>query len=206
MENPDYNKNVAALETLILEQDVKFEELDPYFLNLVDEAVQILAHVGAEATLFEAFKAGEVDLRYSSTHVALLAATLAKVHQFWYNADAARIDEANLLNGPTIHGDWRDGFHHAMAVFLAENGSVMRWSDGYYGWQEYDYPKKSVRAVFNVKEDFWEEFDHTFADESLHRHGVTGEVLFEDGTQRYMRWEGDIREVMSNVISNRQAN
>lgn len=211
MDNPQYAQNVAELENIVLENDLKFPELDPYFLYMVDSSIAELAQAGKNATLFDVFESAEVDLfHYSSTHDRMMAQVMSVIHPYWYEMNE-KVAQQNLLDSDVnVFHDWRDGYNNALAKFLVENGAVMQLSDGYYGWYDYDFMKENfnkldIIAVLNVKEDYWDEFDHTFADDSLHKHGIRGQVFFSNGIQRYMRWEGDIRQVMAGVLAQHQA-
>lgn len=206
MENPQYAQNVIELENIVLENDLQFPELDQFFLYVLDASISEMAQAGKNATLFEVFESAEVDLfRYASTSDKLAAQVMSVIHPYWYEMDE-RVPANNLMNpNVDILHDWRDGYNHALADFLVANGSVMQLDDGYYGWYDHDfmrdtYPKLEIIAVLNVKEDYWDEFDHTFADDSLHKHGIRGQVFFSNGMQRYMRWEGDIRQAMTGVL------
>lgn len=94
-----------------------------------------------------------------------------------------------------------DGFNRLIARCLLENGHPVDYCKSKYGWEDWDFKTNCEPvAVFNVKHEYWEEFDGTFVGCSSHD-GISGIVVFSDGDSREYRYECNIPELMKSLSS-----
>lgn len=165
----------------------------------VDNLISRIAESDVNSTIFDVLDEDEYA-EYSSVHWD--AEFVAAVTEKRYNLKNVIARADNMLNVPVESASWQERYDHALAMHLASHGTQMCWGDGYYGWKNYNSQKpehsRYVVAVFGVKVDRWEEFEGTFTDSSSHT-GITGNVVFSDGTQSRYRWEGDFTFLVRSI-------
>ncbi len=197
-------EKINQVESLILENyDALFGGISSWGWPVkgyeVDNLISRIAESDVNSTVFDVLDEDEYG-DYSSVYWE--PEFVAAVTQKRSNLDAVIARNDNLLNVPAESAPWQDRYTHELAMHLASHGTQMRWGDGYYGWKEYNrdntLSNKYVVAVFAAKVDHWEEFEGTFTGASSHT-GITGNVVFSDGTQTRYRWEGDFTVLVRSI-------
>jgi hypothetical protein len=191
-------ENTEILTDLYLNADLNLPWLDERWFNsggtqMLDTAIATLAKYGKLKTLSEIIEAESIDPTRTSNYNANLVGTMAELHALWIDTAyfVARPDNEEL----TKEGR-KDRYHRAVAEIVVANGRLMRFDESFYGWTDWDGKKESIVAAFDLEEDYWEEFNGTFASEVDSRSGFTLHVLYEDGIFRKLRYEAEIGEIM----------
>lgn len=175
---------------------------DPYhYGSMLTEAIEEVSKFPEQATIYDILDSYELRESSSARVYTDYVATLVK-HRL--NVAELASSSANLLNPPAEDADWQARYKHVMALFMAEHGTVMKLADGYFGWEDYDFLEKNrhpvVAAIVSVREDYWDEFEGTFADEVSSPHtGVIAYAVLTDGTNRPLRWEGDMSHLLKGI-------
>ena len=202
MPNVKNKKEVNRLENFVLNNPEDFI-VSPWYADSLDEAIVEVAKHPKTATLYDIINTNELEsLSGSDTYFNTYVANLVK-HRIPVEDIVA--SERNLLNPPStarlMSEGWKAGYSNAIASYIAEKGFPVRLGSTSYGWEDYDLDRTNLRvvAVFAYREDYWSNFEGTFTENSDH-HGVTGDAMFSDGTQRQVRWEGSLSDIMKNVL------
>lgn len=196
-----YQESVDFLENKILagEGHPYTYLLDPNRgRDLLDEAIALCAKHGRERTVFDIIEDEEIRTWGEGKQ---LISVLSFLMPLWLDVEAVKTSSRNLLLVPEEGKGWQEGYQNALATYLIEHGEPASIPDNYYGWQDYDlmhklreHPMKIV-AVLDVFADSWSEFMGTDA-ESYDGHGVSGVAVYEDGTVRKLRWEGEFTDLI----------
>lgn len=199
-------ENTEVLTDLYLKAELDLPWLDERWFNsggtqMLDTAIAILAKYGKFKTLSEIVEAESIDPTRTSNYNANLVATMAAVHALWIDTAYFVERTDNLLNiagrsDEKTPAGREDRYHRAVAEIVVANGRLMRVDESYYGWTDWDGKKEKIVAAFDLDEDYWEEFNGTFASEIDSRSGFTLHVLYEDGVFRKLRYEAAIGEIM----------
>jgi hypothetical protein len=199
-------ENTETLTDLYLQADLKLAWLDDRWFEsggsqMLDTAIATLAKYGKLKTLPEIVEAESIDPTRTSNYNANLIATMAELHALWIDTAYFIARPDNLLNvagrsEELTHAGREDRYQRAVAEIVVANGRLMRVDESYYGWTDWDGKKEKIVAAFDLDEDYWEEFNGTFASEIDSRSGFTLHVLYEDGIFRKLRYEAEIGEIM----------
>lgn len=191
------------VEAIVLENMDEFPTFDdcPYhYGSMLTEAIEEVAKYPTQATIYHILDPDELSDHSSRRMYAEYVANLVK-HRV--NVPELAASPKNLLNAPEDDATWQDRYRHVMALFVAEHGQPVKLSNGYYGWVDFDYlqvnPKPVVAVILNVKEDYWEEFEGTFVTDVDSHVGVIADAIFMDGSQRRIRWEGDMSTIIRGI-------
>lgn len=203
------------LEELYLNDKIDLSFLDAYpaymgYVN-VDEVIEIFSQLENRGmTLPEVYKefdkadVFDYEPGYNSDSDRPLMFTIEKFYQAWVDIDAVRNRSDNVLNADASSNDWKVGFHKAVAEMLVKKGQIARLVPSYYGWADYDLilGKSAGKpiAVFNVKEDYWHEFNGTFNTDDDSVTGLTAHVVFDSGYSRDIRAEKTLSEFMKELV------
>lgn len=198
--------NAETLTDLYLQADLKLSWLDERWFEsggtqMLDTAIATLAKYGKLKTLSEIIEAESIDPTRTNNYNANLVATMAELHALWIDTAYFTDRPDNLLNVAGRSEELTpvgrlDRYHRAVAEIVVANGRLMRFDESYYGWTDWDGKKEKIVAAFDLDEDYWEEFNGTFATEIDSRSGFTLHVLYEDGIFRKLRYEAEIGEIM----------
>lgn len=198
-------ENTAVLEDLFLNCKLDFSWLDSSYSaregQIVDVAIATLAQYGNTVLLADVFKDEELhhDSNYDSLHIK----AITDIYSLWVDKKAIIAREDNLLNAPDMtNPHWKTMFNHELAKLLASKGKLMAHYRSSYGWEDYirgDNKLPEVVAVFNVKSDYWAEFQGTFCTEDDGKSGFTCHAMLKDGTFRDLRYEAGISEIMNEL-------
>jgi hypothetical protein len=199
-------ENTEILTDLYLQADLKLWWLDARWFEsggtqMLDTAIATLAKYGKLKTLSEITEAESIDPTRTNGYNANLVATMSELHALWIDTAYFVERSDNLLNvagrsDEKTPAGREDRYHRAVAEIVVANGRLMRVDESYYGWTDWDGKKEKIIAAFDLKEDYWEEFNGTFASEIDSRSGFTLDVLYEDGIFRKLRYEAEIGEIM----------
>ena len=194
-----YEENVAEIENLVLEQDMKFD-LETRTNYQVDIAVATLATHGRLVSLFDIMAVEELDAYSDIDQIRVLS----KIHTSWWDSATVAASDRNLLAEPASDSGWQGRYKHAMALLLIEQGVGVALNESYYGWQDYGIKTSDagnpIIAVLAVREESWDEFAGTFVDADS-KTGITGEVVFKNGENRKLRVEGSFSEIVRELAS-----
>lgn len=194
--------NVAKLEELYLKSEKKLPWLDhsydSRYSQMIDVAIASVAKHTPTTLLHEILEAEEIDPTRWGAYDADLAHTISEVHALWNYRGKIKSRPDNLLNPAEDNASLKDRFNRDVANLVISRGSLMRFNESFYGWEEYDNTEKDshVVAAFNLKEDHWKEFAGTFASEEDSRTGFSLEVMYANGKFRKMRYEADLGSIM----------
>lgn len=121
----------------------------------------------------------------------------------WVDVDAVRERSDNILS-PDYHlgEEWKTHFSVACAQYLVEKGKLVSHNDSNFGWVDHYlvFNGQDIIGVYNIKMDFWNEFEHTFTDDSSHS-GYKADVLLSTGHSRVMRVEAEMGEIVRGLTS-----
>jgi hypothetical protein len=196
-------ENTETLTDLYLKAEMNLWWLNDRWagtMQMLDTAIATLAKYGNSKTLPEIIEAESLDPTRSD-YPAYLIATMSAMHALWIDTTYFVARPDNLLNVAgrseelTKEGR-KDRYHRAVAEVVIANGRLMKFDESYYGWTDWDGKKEKIVAAFDLTEDYWEEFNGTFASEIDSRSGFTLHVLYEDGIFRKLRYEAEIGEIM----------
>lgn len=204
-------EQISAVENTVL----NFAEKDEYINSFLtryphdaDDLIYLVASSPKNATLFEILDMGIKEHgHYSYDEIEIYF--VAKLSTIRMNRQEVIASSKNLMNSFGDVSDWRNGYQAAIAEIVIERGMAKKYGDTHYGWVDYDLHMKysknggyKVAAIFNVKEDYWGEFEGTFVTEPVSRHhGYTIDVLLEDGTQTSIRYEDKAEEIMKEILT-----
>lgn len=162
--------------------------------TLLEMLVQITEH-SPEAILI-----GEENyfpLRFSQNELE----SLHKLYKEWVDVDALTDRAGNKLNEVSSN-IWEKEYNADMIQLLVKRGGVIATIPSYYGWQDFDKTKdlrnrdtSDIAGIFNMKEDSWDEFIDSFADDST-CHGIFAEVFYKTGESFLVRYEGSFSDFM----------
>lgn len=162
--------------------------------TLLEMIIQITEHSP------EAILTGEEDyspLRFSRDELEALHI----LYKEWVDVDALSNRAGNKLNDVSSN-IWEKEYNADMITLLVKSGGVIAAIPSYYGWQDFEKTKdlrsrnrEDIAGIFNMKEDSWDEFIDSFADDST-RHGIFAEVLYKTGESYFVRYEGSFSDFM----------
>lgn len=198
-------ENIVVLEDLFLNTKLDFSWLDSSYsardAQIVDIAIATLAQYGNTVILADVFHDEELD--HESNYDSMTIKAITDIYSMWVDKKAIIAREDNLLNSPDMtNPHWKAMFRHELAKLMATKGKLMAHYRSVYGWEDYirgDGKLPEVVAVFNVKEDYWGEFQGTFVTENDEKTGFTAHVMFKDGTFRDLRHEAGISQLMNEL-------
>lgn len=205
-----YQESVDFLENKILagEGHPYTYLLDPSRgREYLDEAIALCAKHGRERTVFDIIEDEEIR---SWGDGQMLISILSFLMPLWLDVEAVKNSPQNLLLTPEDGKGWEAGYRNALATYLAEHAEPASLPENYYGWQDYDLMTKlrenpmKVVAVLDVFTDSWSEFMGTDAD-SYNGHGVSGVAVYEDGTVRKLRWEGEFTDLIQSFTNKKRS-
>jgi hypothetical protein len=195
---------IKRLETIVLKHETDFRVYrgDGYIL---DGAIHMVAQAPEDATIFDILKKKEWDNEWEDDQTTVLFVN--NLVKRTLNVKKLAASDRNLLNDPKTTR-WEDGYRNALARFMAKNGEAMSLTASYYGWHDYDISRAiregksgwDVAVVLDVREDSWGEFEGTFTDGSEHS-GVAADVVYANGENRTLRWEGTLGEIMKKLFA-----
>lgn len=197
-------ENTETLENLFLNCKLDFSWLDSSYSRdgqIVDIAIATLAKYGNKVLLADVFK--EEELEHESNYDAMIIKAITDIYSLWVDKKAIIAREDNLLNTPDMtNPHWKAMFLHEVSKLMTSKGKLMAHYRSSYGWEDYmrgadKLPE--VVAVFNVKEDYWGEFQGTFATDDDEKTGFTAHVMFKDGSFRDLRHEAGISQLMNEL-------
>lgn len=200
--------NTAALEDLFLNANLKMDWIDSSYSaredQMVDVAIAILAQYGNTVLLADMFEAEEMD--HGNDWDARQMRAMTEIYALWVDKEAIIAREDNQLTAPDLTSpNWKAMFNYEFAKLIATKGRLMGFHRSIYGWEDWNqrYAEgeelSNVVAVFNLKEDHWDEFDGTFATEDETHTGFTAHVMYADGTFRDLRYEGSLGDIMKEL-------
>ena len=150
------------------------------------------------------------DPYYASNNDLQTLRIVEALYPHWYDKQGLIEREDNVLNWQLDPDDWRIGYKMSLAELISSKGSPIALSASYYSWVDYDLLAysdfdKPVRdkavAVFNIREDYWSEFNGTFNTDDDSHSGMVADVLYSTGLFRKVRYEGNLREIMNDMMS-----
>lgn len=194
-------ENIETLENLFLSQKVDDNWLNDYRENsgqTVDVAIATLSQYNNKLTIKEICNNEELD--NESNYDAALIRIMTAVHSLWVDKKAIIERTDNMIDAPT-EINWKTLFNHAVVKLVLAEGRLMSFNASYYGWGDYNSKLKNedIVAVFNLQEDYWDEFEGTFVTSQDSHTGFKCEVMFNDGTFRELRFEGDMAEIIRKI-------
>lgn len=194
--------NVDELENLYLEGKIK----EPYSMRPLDQDLDIIIHAldGLESFTLTLRELGEkiellddFDDLYLWNQDAHRLAILASYYPFLVDKDALVAREDNLLKTPN-GDDWKSGYKHALAQYLVKHGDLVLINASPYGWKDWDGKDEKIVGVYNLKEDYWDEFAGTDCTSESYS-GYVAEVLYETGECRTLRVEADSGTILREI-------
>lgn len=195
--------NISELENRYLNANPKMPWLESHsyddrYSQMVDVAIATVAKYHPTELLHTILEAEEIDPVRWSSYDSDLAHTISVVHSLWNYRGKIKARPDNLLNPPSDDAGWKDRFNREMAQQVITNGHLMRFSESFYGWEEYDHKEEGhkVVAAFDLKQDHWNEFNGTFASEDDSRSGFSLHVMYDNGKFRKFRYEADLGSIM----------
>lgn len=112
---------------------------------------------------------------------------------------------------------WVLKFREILAKTIIEHGSVISTDANFYGWGDYEAtmhlrdgdwhgqaaPACPVAQHLQPSEDEWSEFEGTFVEHNVPRHGMQMTFTCKCGLlkDRTLRYEGNVAEMISSVIT-----
>lgn len=203
MQNSDstIKKNTEVLEKIFVMQEIDLSWLNHslYEYNaIVDVAIATLAQHNNKMTMQEILD--EEDLNSESLYESSLIRVMTEIYAFWVDKKAIITRTDNMIDAPD-EVSWKPLFNHAVVNLILAEGRLVSFNANYYGWSDYysELKNEDVVAVFNLKEDEWDEFEGTFVTQQDSHTGFKCEVMFKDGTFRELRLEGDMGSIMRKI-------
>jgi hypothetical protein len=195
-----YEQNVETLEAIYIMSDTP--NLYPFEAYIVDTVIAALAKAGPEATLYEVAEQNDVEFSYLTSSDSVFLRILAKLHFLWFKPNNIINSSRNYLNIPESN-DWKDGYNHELAKFIVSHSKPVVLNESTYGWIDYEFTQEQkmsnpIVAVVKIYEDQWAEFVHTFTGHDL-KVGMTAEVIYQNGLNRRIRYEGEIGEIIRSI-------
>jgi hypothetical protein len=195
--------NTELLTDLYLQSGIDIPLIDDSWAaptQVLDTAIATLAKHGKHKTLAEIVEAEELD-SVNRNYDYELVVTMSAIHALWIDVDYFVSRSDNLLNIEIASKELneagrKDRFNRSVAAIVVAHGRLMRFDESFYGWTDWDGKKEKIVAAFDLKTDYWTEFNGTFATEEDSRSGFTLNVLYEDGSFRKLRYEAEIGEIM----------
>jgi hypothetical protein len=172
----------------------------------LDEAIALCAKYGRERTVFDIVEDEEIRAWGEGEE---LIGVLGFLMPLWLDVEAVKNSPRNLLLNPANGEGWQAGYRNALATYLAEHAEPASLPENYFGWQDYSLMERlrenpmKVVAVTDVFTDSWSEFMGTDAD-SYNGHGVGGVAVYEDGTVRKLRWEGEFTDLVQSFTEKKR--
>lgn len=204
---------VEVLDDLVLENwDDNFVFLDNFAKSNrnisgwdLTSAVELVAGYTETTTVFDIARDCDVDYtsrRYDDLLFAFIdALTTIRLKQPDVQAQIISAPD-NALNEPASTATWQERFNHKLALHMVENGIPMYWGDTYFGWEDYNFrqrmPNSRIVVVKDIRMDHWDSFVDTEADSS-HHCGYTAHVIYDNGKQYQIRWEGEATDLIRSI-------
>lgn len=184
--------NLEKLEEAILANDLNFAVYQGSFMP--DEAIQVVAKYGPDVSVFDILRS---EYYWNGSLVRLIG----DIHKTWVNVDSLKAKDLRV--DPPVGADWKTGYQKAVADFLVQNGTLVGFPESAFGWEDYQThypdPENPLVAVLRVQEDVWNDFISTY-DGSETKTGAVAEVVFQDGTERKLRWEGSFSDIIKAIV------
>ena len=199
-------KNTAELENRFLTSNIDTSFVERFGKTrhsdqIIDIALATLARYGNKVTIDEILEAEELEDYEGDRYECLMVHALTVLYSLWVDKHAIMNREDNLLGSqPVVPGEesWKKDFRQAVLNLVLEKGQVIGFYASHYGWEDWEFEKGPVPAVvaaFNLKEDWWQEFEGTFT-ENKSKTGFVVTVMYEDGIFRHIRFEGELGEII----------
>lgn len=203
---------VDELELAVMMDKIDLSKVDHSFMsNVLESCIWALAEIDRrDLTLHEVFEKVDdslIDLEVTTYSDQVAATTLEELYKVWANFEQIVAREDNVLNWVDDSSDWKVGYKKSLANLIAVHGSPVSLAPSHYGWVDYDLMNSEFNqnlrykhvAVFNVKEDYWSEFNGTFNTDDDSHSGMVADVIYSTGISRKVRYEGTMSEIMKDM-------
>ena len=222
MSKKSVNEMVEKLSNVALRDDFIDVQFDRYFFHptMIDFIVQNMAEIMPRNLTFSELLVQMNDdiidtyddysyYSHNGTGDIQTLRIIEALYPHWYDKKGLIEREDNVLNWQLDPDDWRIGYKKSLAELISSKGSPVSLSASYYSWVDYDLLAysdfdKPVRdkavAVSNIREDYWSEFNGTFNTDDDSHSGMVADVLYSTGISRQVRYEGNLREIMNDLL------
>jgi len=206
---------IEELEMVVLGDEFNNIRFDDYFQTamldvIVGEVAKISRRDLTFSEMLEEIDDDLVDTEFDNDfdyQERRVVEVLSLIYKHWADFEAIESREDNVLRMADSPDDWKIGYQKSLANLIAVHGVPVSLTPSHYGWADYDLMSSEFNrtlrykhiAVFNVKEDYWREFNGTFNTDDDSHSGMVADVVYSTGISRKVRYEGTLREIMDKI-------
>lgn len=120
-------------------------------------------------------------------------------YRVWVDKESLISREDNILALKET-GNWENGYKRALSNYILSHGAPMVLDVDHFVWEDYLLDKSLLsnpQAVFDIQEDYWDEFIGTECSEF--RHGMSIDVFYESGISRRVRVVAELGEILREI-------